>query len=89
MPEFISNFMDDLVAELTFYGLKVVHADMSRHYGRMITIVVDEGDPDKVTVFEIWPNEGFVEDLAAIAVAARENNGPGLVFEIGDDPRGE
>lgn len=75
-----------IVAAIEAKGLKVVHADKFANHGRMITVVVDEGDPDNITVFEIWP-EGFMPDqVAEKAASARETNGPGLVYEIGDNP---
>jgi len=76
-----------IVAAIEAKGLKVIHADMFAHHRRMITIVVDEGDPDRVTMFEIWP-EGFMPgDIAEKSFAAREEVGPGKVFEIGGNPR--
>lgn len=81
--------LDAIVREIEAKGLKVIHSDKQCHYGRMLTVVVDEGEPDHVTIFEIWP-EGFMPDqIADKAAAARSDAGPGFVFEIGDNPRAE
>jgi hypothetical protein len=79
--------MATIMANFAERGLRVISIDHHRHYGRMITVVVDEGDPDKVTVFEIWP-EGFTaRELVDAAISAREANGAGLVYTIGENPR--
>lgn len=86
MPAPTDDDMAAIVAALKAKGLNVIHANRAAWQGRMITVVVDEGDPHKVTVFEIWPEGLFADGVADAAVKAREDNGAGLVFEIGDNP---
>lgn len=78
--------LDAIVREIEAKGMKVIYSDKWMHYGRMITIGIDEGDPDHVTVFEIWPEGLSAPDVAAQAAACRGYAGPGMVYEIGTNP---
>ena len=78
--------LDAIVEAMKGKGMNVIHADKFAHYGRMLTIVVDDGDPDKVTVFEVWPEGLFAGDVAAQADACRGYMGPSMVYTIGNNP---
>lgn len=74
-----------------FYHPNISKNTRCRHclYFEEYSKEMGECHPDRMTILEMWPDGFCADEIAAKASQARENNGPGLVFEIDENPRGD
>ena len=79
--------LDQIVETLKAKGLNIVHADCYAHHRRMTTIVEDRGEPDHVTVYEVWSDH--LDDDQVVGQIMEIRNHPdsaGGYFTIGHNP---